>query len=105
MTEATRTLEKWLFYYDRFNNHEMSAKLDQELCESTAEKMIEVQESSNLSWIEVSRMTVTIANQFSLATVQVHAECSPGFDQMPYNLKVELRHGFLPCTGQRERNF
>jgi ariadne-1 len=49
MTEVTRTLEKWLFYYDRYNNHEMSAKLDQELLASTEEKMVEVQKSSNLS--------------------------------------------------------
>ena len=54
MTAATKNLEKWLFYFDRFNNHELSAKLDQELCEATEEKMVEVQEASDLSWIEVS---------------------------------------------------
>lgn len=53
MTEAQRNLEKWLFYFDRYNNHELSAKLDQELCERTEEKMVEVQETSQLSWIEV----------------------------------------------------
>jgi ariadne-1 len=58
MTEATRTLEKWLFYYDRFNNHEMSARLDQELCEATEDKMVEIQRNSDLSWIEVSPYTL-----------------------------------------------
>lgn len=53
MTAATKNLEKWLFYFDRFNNHELSAKLDQALCEATEEKMVEVQEASDLSWIEV----------------------------------------------------
>ena len=53
MTAATKNLEKWLFYFDRFNNHEISAKLDQALCEATEEKMVEVQEASDLSWIEV----------------------------------------------------
>jgi ariadne-1 len=52
-TEAKENLDKWLFYFDRFNNHELSAKLDQELCERTDEKMLEVQETSQLSWIEV----------------------------------------------------
>lgn len=52
MTAATKNLEKWLFYFDRFNNHELSAKLDQALCEATEEKMVEVQEASDLSWIE-----------------------------------------------------
>ncbi|OSX64891.1 hypothetical protein POSPLADRAFT_1044325 [Postia placenta MAD-698-R-SB12] len=51
-TEAKQNLEKWLFYFDRFNNHELSARLDQELCERTEEKMVNVQENSNLSWIE-----------------------------------------------------
>jgi ariadne-1 len=54
MTAATKNLEKWLFYFDRFNNHEISAKLDQGLCEATEERMVEVQEASDLSWIEVS---------------------------------------------------
>ncbi|EKM56049.1 uncharacterized protein PHACADRAFT_174215 [Phanerochaete carnosa HHB-10118-sp] len=50
--EAKKNLEKWLFYFDRFNNHELSAKLDQDLCQRTEEKMLEVQETSQLSWIE-----------------------------------------------------
>lgn len=53
MNEAKTNLERWLFYFDRFNNHELSAKLDQDLVERTQEKMIEVQETSQLSWIEV----------------------------------------------------
>lgn len=51
-SEAKRNLEKWLFYFDRFNNHELSSRLDQDLCERTAEKMVEIQETSQLSWIE-----------------------------------------------------
>lgn len=51
--EAKQNLERWLFYFDRFNNHELSAKLDRELCEKTEERMVEVQETSQLSWIQV----------------------------------------------------
>ncbi|KAI0933542.1 hypothetical protein AcV5_005664 [Taiwanofungus camphoratus] len=54
--EAQQNLEKWLFYFDRFNNHELSARLDQELGERTEEKMVEVQETSGLSWIEAKFM-------------------------------------------------
>lgn len=50
--EAKKNLERWLFYFDRFNNHELSAKLDQELYERTEERMLEVQETCQLSWIE-----------------------------------------------------
>ena len=53
MTAAGQNLEKWLFYFDRFNNHELSSRLDQELVERAEEKVTEVQKSSNLSWIEV----------------------------------------------------
>ena len=98
MTAATKNLEKWLFYFDRFNNHELSAKLDQALCEGTEEKMVEVQEASDLSWIEVGANAprlfydcVTI-----LFTVQVHAKCSRCIDQMPPDAQMELHDGVLP---------
>ena len=52
-TAARQNLEKWLFYFDRFNNHEISARLDEELCSRTEEKMVEWQETSKMSWIEV----------------------------------------------------
>ncbi|KAF8579447.1 hypothetical protein K439DRAFT_1416175 [Ramaria rubella] len=54
--QAQANLEKWLFYYDRFTNHELSAKLDQELYEQTEYKMVEVQNSSGLSWIQARFM-------------------------------------------------
>ncbi|KAI0081440.1 hypothetical protein K474DRAFT_1682029 [Panus rudis PR-1116 ss-1] len=52
MTSAQRNLEKWLHYFDRFNNHEISANLDQSLCARTEDKMMEFQQASQLSWIE-----------------------------------------------------
>lgn len=57
MNEAKLNLDRWLFYYDRFNNHEISAWLDQELVEKTQEKMTEIQQNSGLSWIEVRLRT------------------------------------------------
>ena len=53
MNNAAVNLERWLFYYDRYNNHELSSRLDQELVEKAQEKMLEIQETSDLSWIEV----------------------------------------------------
>lgn len=75
MTEAQQNLQKWLFYFDRFNNHEVSAKLDQELCERTDEKMVEVQETSQLSWIEVRKLSIFPRHQCLTRsdTGQVHA--------------------------------
>ncbi|KAI0333171.1 hypothetical protein GY45DRAFT_1432668 [Cubamyces sp. BRFM 1775] len=55
-TKAKQNLEKWLFYFDRFNNHEISARLDEELCTRTEEKMVEWQETSKMSWIESTFM-------------------------------------------------
>jgi ariadne-1 len=56
MNEAKRGLEKWLFYFDRFNNHEMSEKLDRELVERSAERIQDLQEQTGMSWIEVSAL-------------------------------------------------
>lgn len=42
-----------LKYYNRFANHEQSAKLDKALYQKTEKKMEQVQQSSDLSWIEV----------------------------------------------------
>ena len=53
-SEARQTLDKWLFYFDRFNNHELSAKLDRELCDRSEGKRLAVQETSALSWIEAA---------------------------------------------------
>ncbi len=53
MDEAKANLERWLFYYDRFNNHELSTRLEAALVKRTEEKMTEIQQASNLSWIEV----------------------------------------------------
>lgn len=53
-SEARQNLERWLFYFDRFTNHELSADLDKALLERTEERMREVQENSEMSWIEVS---------------------------------------------------
>jgi hypothetical protein len=98
MTAATKNLEKWLFYFDRFNNHELSAKLDQALCEATEEKMVEVQEASDLSWIEVSTEVLQLshASVTSPSIVQVHAKCCRCADPMPSDAQMELCHGILP---------
>jgi hypothetical protein len=106
MTEATRTLEKWLFYYDRFNNHEMSARLDQELFEATEEKMVEVQKNSNLSWIEVSSLPPIIIAPtdnlnpliYARSTVKIYAKCCRYSDKLSGYAEVELRHGILSCS-------
>ena len=58
-SEAQRNLSKWLFYFDRFNNHELSSKLDQDLCERAEGKMLEIQETGKLSWIEVGYSVTT----------------------------------------------
>lgn len=98
MTVATKNLEKWLFYFDRFNNHELSSKLDQALCEATEEKMVEVQKASDLSWIEVGANAPWLPHDSvtSHFTVQVHAKCRRCADPMPSDAQMELYDGVLP---------
>jgi ariadne-1 len=61
MTAAKRHLERWLFYFDRFNNHELSAKLDVELLERAAERITQVQDETGMSWIEAQYMREAVA--------------------------------------------
>ena len=52
--EAKQNLERWLFYFDRFTKHELSAALDKELLARTEERMREVQENSDMSWFPMT---------------------------------------------------
>jgi ariadne-1 len=47
------SLERYLHYYNRFANHDQSARLDRDLFQRTECKMIQLQTTSGMSWIEV----------------------------------------------------
>ncbi|KAL8738520.1 MAG: hypothetical protein Q9181_000679 [Wetmoreana brouardii] len=51
--KSRQSLERYLHYYNRYANHEQSAKLDKDLYLKTQKKMINLQSSSGMSWIEV----------------------------------------------------
>ena len=52
-TRSRQSLERYLHYYNRYANHEQSAKLDKDLYLKTERKMMNLQTSSGMSWIEV----------------------------------------------------
>lgn len=47
------SLERYLHYYNRYANHEQSARLDKDIYRRTEKKMVQLQTSSGMSWIEV----------------------------------------------------
>lgn len=51
--KSRASLERYLHYFNRFANHEQSARLDRELYRKIEKKMEEMQANSDLSWIEV----------------------------------------------------
>ncbi|CAG8906430.1 unnamed protein product [Penicillium egyptiacum] len=51
--KSRSSLERYLHYYNRYANHEQSAKLDKDLYLKTEKKMTSLQSQSGLSWIEV----------------------------------------------------
>lgn len=51
--KSRQSLERYLHYYNRYANHEQSAKLDKDIFHKTEKKMTLLQSSSNMSWIEV----------------------------------------------------
>ncbi|KAG9124998.1 hypothetical protein FRC07_009404 [Ceratobasidium sp. 392] len=52
-SKSRASLERYLFYYNRYANHEQSAKLSLDLYAKTERKMEEMQVTSDLTWIEV----------------------------------------------------
>ncbi|KAL1941937.1 hypothetical protein VTO73DRAFT_6467 [Trametes versicolor] len=55
-TKSRASLERYLHYYNRWANHEQSAKLSMELYTKTEKKMEEMQVTSELTWIQVQFM-------------------------------------------------
>jgi len=55
-SKSRASLERYLHYYNRWSNHEQSAKLSLELYSKTEKKMEEMQITSDLTWIEVQFM-------------------------------------------------
>lgn len=51
--KSRTSLERYLHYYNRFANHEQSAKLDKDIALKTERKMVQLQKESQMSWIEV----------------------------------------------------
>jgi ariadne-1 len=50
---SRQSLERYLHYYNRYANHEQSAKLDKDIYVKTEIKMKQLQSQAKLSWIEV----------------------------------------------------
>jgi len=47
------SLERYLHYYNRYANHDQSARLDKDIYHKTETKMVKLQKESGMSWIEV----------------------------------------------------
>jgi ariadne-1 len=57
---SRQQLERYLHYYNRYANHDQSAHLDKELHSRTEKKMEEMQQTSDLSWIEVQFLRTAV---------------------------------------------
>ncbi|KAI8056883.1 hypothetical protein BDF22DRAFT_725172 [Syncephalis plumigaleata] len=62
---SRQQLERYLHYYNRYANHDQSARLDKELHTKTEKKMEEMQRTSTLSWIEVQFLRVAWTYAFA----------------------------------------
>lgn len=51
--KSRQSLERYLHFYNRYANHEQSAKLDKDIYLKTEKKMTQLQSTSGMSWIEV----------------------------------------------------
>ncbi|GAN06593.1 RING-5 like protein [Mucor ambiguus] len=53
LSKKRASLERYLHYWTRYANHQNSSKLDQALYHKTESSMLQVQNTSDLTWIEV----------------------------------------------------
>lgn len=51
--KSRSSLERYLFYFNRYANHDNSIKLENKLTAKVDAKMVEIQNSASMSWIEV----------------------------------------------------
>jgi ariadne-1 len=51
--KSRASLERYLHYFNRFANHQQSAKLDKDIALKAEKKMTQLQTNSGMSWIEV----------------------------------------------------
>jgi hypothetical protein len=100
ITDAKRNLERWLFYFDRFNNHELSAKLDRQRMEQSTERIEEVQNETGMSWIEVGMVSPRRSQELMKSAGAVHATIRRRACEVSINTKVVLRYGVLSCARQ-----
>lgn len=56
-TKSRTSLERYLHYYNRYANHEQSARLDKDIALKTEKKMTSLQSASGMSWIEVQYLS------------------------------------------------
>ncbi|KAF9792526.1 RING-5 domain-containing protein [Thelephora terrestris] len=63
-SKSRASLERYLHYYNRWANHEQSAKLSMDLYAKTEKKMEEMQLTSALTWIEVQFMRKAVDEVF-----------------------------------------
>jgi len=63
-SKSRASLERYLHYYNRWANHEQSAKLSMDLYAKTEKKMEEMQLTSALTWIEVQFMKKAVDEVF-----------------------------------------
>ncbi|BGP15687.1 hypothetical protein JCM10213_006142 [Rhodosporidiobolus nylandii] len=68
-SKSRAQLERYLFYYNRFANHEQSIKLEKDLYARTEKKMEELQEASTLSWIECQFLSKAVETLSRVRTV------------------------------------
>jgi len=65
-SKSRAALDRYLHYYNRYANHDQSARLDRSLYQKTERKMEEMQRTSEFSWIEC---------QFLRRAVDVLCQC------------------------------
>eukprot|EP00040_Diaphanoeca_grandis_P013319 m.67350 g.67350 ORF g.67350 m.67350 type:complete len:521 (+) comp23799_c0_seq2:145-1707(+) len=106
-SQSRATLERYLFYFNRYANHMNSIKLEAKLKEIVEMKMNDIQKSTGMSWIEVQFLAKAVETLRRCRTVLMYTyvfafflnkntECNIFEDnQKNLELSVETLSGYL----------
>ncbi|CAG8747292.1 2749_t:CDS:2, partial [Acaulospora colombiana] len=83
------SLERYLHYYNRWANHEQSARLSAELYVKTEKKMEEMQMTTDLTWIEVQFAKKAVEETTNGSSNLIRATTDRWTYDFPFNSDLE----------------
>ncbi|KAF9010806.1 hypothetical protein BDQ17DRAFT_1387954 [Cyathus striatus] len=100
-SRSRASLERYLHYYNRWANHEQSAKLSVDLYHKTEKKMEEMQITSTLTWIEVQFMKKAVEEVEKCRMTLKWTDLERAVEDLSELLEQPIEPGNIPALRQK----